>query len=510
MEISNISKSDYTLISLKNNNGYECPTCKQKIHEKENPFISITFNGIFFNCRRSPDKKSTCLISFEHNEKKNILLMDDIIKKFINKEYNHPNDVAKDLKGVIAFSYAGSEPLIAKKVRTENGFTYHVSTAEKFYKSMTHYKVQHQETKNNKEFSVTYSLKNIITSNIFEYQFREGIRFVPLRPDQNPDDNKDLFNLFRGWQGKILPSYDENKINPIIKHFYEVYAKENQECMDYIIGYLATMVQNPKNKAQTSICLVGAEGSGKNIIFGWFIKYIIGTKYSFITDRLDYLTGRFNSSFINKMFIVCDEVSYQNDNYYVDMNRLKALVTNDTIAVERKGLEVEECENYSRIFIFSNNPRCLKLSTTDRRFAVFGTSDKYCKNKEYFDKLYKDLNEEVADNFLTYLLKYDISKWDHNAIPNTEERRNMMMTNELEFLFYHFNDFDSDGRTTTESFYEKYFSYCCINGIKSISKIKIIQSLRPYVDNCKWDYGKKRGFKKLFNRTEDDKIILNK
>jgi phage/plasmid-associated DNA primase len=224
---------------------------------------------------------------------------------------------------------------------------------------------------------------------------------------------------------------------------------------------------------------------------------------------MDYLTGRFNSSFINKMFIICDEVSYQNDNYYVDMNRLKALITNDTIAVERKGLEVEEFENYSRLFIFSNNPRCLKLSTTDRRFAVFGTSDKYCKNKEYFDNLFKELNEDVADHFLTYLLKYDISKWNHNAIPNTEERRNMMMTNELEFLFYHFDNYDEEGRATTEIFYDSYLTFCSRNGIKAISKIKIIQSLRPYVESCKWNSGTLRGLKKLFTKTEDDQIIFN-
>jgi hypothetical protein len=107
LEILNVSKSDYTLITLKNNNGYECPTCKEKFHEKENPFISITINGIFFNCRRSSEKKSTCLISFSDKQKNKDLLMDDVIRKFVNKEYNHPNDVSKDLIGVIAFSYAG-------------------------------------------------------------------------------------------------------------------------------------------------------------------------------------------------------------------------------------------------------------------------------------------------------------------------------------------------------------------------------------------------------------------
>jgi hypothetical protein len=48
---------------------------------------------------------------------------------------------------------------------------------------MTHYKIQHKEKKDDKDITITYTLKNIITSHISEYQFRES----PLRPDQSPD-----------------------------------------------------------------------------------------------------------------------------------------------------------------------------------------------------------------------------------------------------------------------------------------------------------------------------------
>jgi hypothetical protein len=200
---------------------------------------------------------------------------------------------------------------------------------------------------------------------------------------------------------------------------------------------------------------------------------------------------------IEKLLIICDEVSSHQDQYHSDMSRLKSLITNETIAVEKKGQEVQEYENYSRMICFSNNPKCFKLSTSCRRFGVFGTSDKYCKNKE------------AANHFLTYLLHYDLSKWDHNKIPNTEERLNMMISNELYFLFYEFNSYDSEGRVTTEEFYKQYVDYCINSSIKPINKLKIISQLKPYVECHKFGSGI-RGFTKKFKIDENDKVNLIK
>jgi phage/plasmid-associated DNA primase len=198
----------------------------------------------------------------------------------------------------------------------------------------------------------------------------------------------------------------------------------------------------------------------------------------------------------------------------VDYNRLKSLVTNDTISVEKKGLEVAEYKNYSRIFIFSNSYNCLRLAPSDRRFAVFGTSNKYCRNKEYFDKLFSHLTQEVADHFISYLLQYDISKWDHNQIPITLEKEMMTehkdeVSNEINFLIHHFDQskYDKKGRVTTEEFYKDYFDFALTNGFKPIDKLKLVHNMKPYVVLCKYDSGTKRGFKKNYI-VDNEKVRL--
>jgi hypothetical protein len=502
LEIQNTSKLNCIFVNLKNVNGYECPTCS-RTHEKENPFLLITNQGVFFQCRRSENKKTTCLLKIQ--KKDDNILLDDIIIKLTSDKYNSVEEVLFDLKQVIAFSTSNGEGYVALKVKTIGGYSFKIKSFDGFFKLIKGCKFNKLKVIDGKEEFISYKLVNIIVSNRGQFTYRDGIKLLPLRPDQNPQDNETVFNLFRGWQAKLVDKYDEIKIQPIINHFMEVYSNHNEKHFNYIISYLARMVQYPNRKSQTAICLVGPEGAGKNIIFNWIIKYIVGTKFSFITDRMDYLTGRFNSSIINKLLIICDESSDKN-NYHVDMNRLKALITNETIAVELKGFEVEEYENMSSIFMFSNDLNCFQLSYENRRIAAFLLSNKYCRDKNYFDQLETHLNQETANHFLTYLFQYDISNWNHNDIPDTEALQEMMMNNEIDFLLNHFDEtlYDHENRVSIDTFYKQYVDYCFSNGITKIGKHKIIKSLgNKLIEKCKWDSGRIIGFKKKFNKTEE-------
>jgi hypothetical protein len=152
----------------------------------------------------------------------------------------------------------------------------------------------------------------------------------------------------------------------------------------------------------------------------------------------------------------------------------------------------------SRVFIvypsYLDFVKVMKDSTQKTFHEVIQTDSSF---RVFFDI-------DALPNQNNNLFKYDISNWDHNKIPETEEKQNMTISYELEFLLYHFDESKfEENRVSCRIFYEDYLNYCLKNYItpKKINKI----DLSPYAIHCKWNSGKIRGFKKLF--TKENELI---
>ena len=52
-------------------------------------------------------------------------------------------------------------------------------------------------------------------------------------------------------------------------------------------------------------------------------------------------------------------------------NRMKALITQDTVTVEMKGKDLITMANYSAFMAFTNHLDALRLENSDRRYMVF-------------------------------------------------------------------------------------------------------------------------------------------
>lgn len=222
------------------------------------------------------------------------------------------------------------------------------------------------------------------------------------------DDVAETYNVFPGFVANKVnitnPNNLDIRLQRLLSHIYEVWANQNVNLYWYILSWLAYPIRNlrPSNIA---LVVIGRQGCGKSMIFEFMSKFIYGSACSAILENFDLLLQRFNGIREDKMFIVIDETkNADSKKFNGDYQRFKPCVTQSTIPIERKGLEVYHVDNYNTFGICSNHGVPVRLEEDDRRSCVIECSDKYVNNTIYFNTIYNEcFNQEVGDLFYSFL-----------------------------------------------------------------------------------------------------------
>lgn len=234
-----------------------------------------------------------------------------------------------------------------------------------------------------------------------------GVGFYPL-PEKCPDN---VYNLFLGWNVKPIPG----DISIYLNHVKEVICDNNEEAYNYVIGWMAHMMQRPDEKPSVAIVLKAIQGAGK----GLFVKPLrqITGYHGVRIESVQSLTSKFNSVIENKLLAFVDEATI---NSLKDADIIKGLVSEETAIIERKGIDKKEVPNLIRLIFASNNERVLRASIRERRYLVLEPSSKYAQQNEYFSNLYRWIENKGAAHLMHYLLQVDISDFDPRRAPTTK------------------------------------------------------------------------------------------
>ena len=163
---------------------------------------------------------------------------------------------------------------------------------------------------------------NILEELSHEIQYKR-VDFIPKHENIDPS----IFNLFTSFKAKKSDSeIYESKIDKILWHIRYIWCKNNDDLYNYIINWLAHLMQYPYKKIGVAMLLKSKQGSGKNIIWEFIADFIIGKKYSLVIGDIDRLLGRFNAIVQNKVITICDEIS-NNGGAYKSNDKLKNLIT---------------------------------------------------------------------------------------------------------------------------------------------------------------------------------------
>jgi hypothetical protein len=221
---------------------------------------------------------------------------------------------------------------------------------------------------------------------------------------------------------------ESTEIEAILYHI-KVLCNFDERAYDYFLKWLAQIVQNPATPCGTMPILISDEGGGKGTLLK-LLRYLLGELYVASTsDPLKEVFDKFSNMRMNKLVICINEATIADTRKIKE--KLKDAIDAPTYNHENKNMNPMTLRNVNRFIGFSNNYNSFPVSTGDRRIFILRCSDKYCKDKEYFDNLYKHMNNDsVRVGFFNYLMNLDISKVDWiNDRPVTEIYEDLRILN---------------------------------------------------------------------------------
>ena len=111
-------------------------------------------------------------------------------------------------------------------------------------------------------------------------------------------------------------------------------------------------------------------------------------------------------------------------------NKLKDLITNERVRVERKGVDAFMVENCMNIMLQGNRVDIFKLDEFDRRFAVLDVaSSDIANNPDYWDLRWAALRAGLPEAVHAWLDDYDTREWDpYGMAPWTTAKGEMVET----------------------------------------------------------------------------------
>jgi hypothetical protein len=238
-------------------------------------------------------------------------------------------------------------------------------------------------------------------------RFYSGIELAP-----SGKTNPGYYNLWRGFS--VEPK--KGDWSRFRDHLLLV-ANDNEDHARYILTWLAKTVQDPGRPIGLALAFKGNQGTGKSTFAKWFGS-LFGTHFLHL-DSEHRLLGNFNAHLQNSIVVLADEAVWAGGKQ--GLGALKRMITEDTLIIERKGFDVIKVKNMLHMLIASNEEWVVPRGFDDRRFAIFGTSDKRRKNTAFFAAVRRQLFEQGGLGALLYDLLEHRSDIDLNDIPETAE-----------------------------------------------------------------------------------------
>lgn len=257
----------------------------------------------------------------------------------------------------------------------------------------------------------------------------EGRRFIDkvIFDPSNATHPATTLNTWKGWAIQPQPG----NCQMYLDHIKTVIADGNESISQWIIAWLADLFQHPTRRTGTALVMRGERGIGKGA-FVEPLKRILGTAAIHLHDS-SRISGRFNSQLADRLLVFADEAWYAGDKRHEGV--LKAIITENTIDIERKGLEPETHNNYNRLIMASNSEWVAPAGFRERRFCILDVSDAKIQNREYFGALHKQMTTGGDAALLDYLLKVDLDDLKSRGINPAVAPKTIALTeNALESL----------------------------------------------------------------------------
>lgn len=261
---------------------------------------------------------------------------------------------------------------------------------------------------------------------------RQQFDYIKFMPDGSP---KNIFNLWRGFA--FGPKQGNCQL--FLDHLFENICSENEEYYDYLLNWMARGVQKPATQGQVAIVLRGGKGTGKSIMATTYGK-IFGRHYLHISNP-SHLVGNFNSHLKDSIILFADEAFFAGDRRHESV--LKMLITENTIPIEQKHVDVEPYPNYVHLIMAANDPHIIRATGDERRYFVLNVGQKHQQDTNYFVSMLAQMENGGYEALLYMLQTRDLSGFQVRNVPQTDalqEQKQLSMSTDEEWWFRKLRD----------------------------------------------------------------------
>lgn len=205
----------------------------------------------------------------------------------------------------------------------------------------------------------------------------------------------------------------------VVQEFLHSVICDNDVALhNYLIRYLAHMLQRPDEKPGVMIVFLSGQGTGK----GTFYKMLerIWSRTTLQVSDIGEAIGQFNAA-LERNYIVCmDEALFHGDKK--SLEKLKSLITEPKCRIEQKYQPSRTIDSYHRFFAASNHNHFAHVDKDDRRFLFIRLSSMHKQDPIYFDALNDVLEDDNVIAAMVYdLMHLDLSDFNVRKRPITDE-----------------------------------------------------------------------------------------
>ena len=219
---------------------------------------------------------------------------------------------------------------------------------------------------------------------------------------------------YNTWRG-LAVGPKKGQCGKILAHIRDVLCGGDDAQFEYVLKWMALLVQKPWIKPEVALVLRSRQGSGKTMIVQILLD-IFGV-HSFTTAQKDQVAGRFNGHLFDKVLVVLEEAFFAGDPAAVAT--AKALVTNRTLGYEAKGKDAFSAPNYAHVITLTNHDWAVPAGADARRWLVLDVSEARLGDHAYFSALAEEIANGGTEAFLDHLMKVDLCGFNSRAMPRT-------------------------------------------------------------------------------------------
>ena len=201
-------------------------------------------------------------------------------------------------------------------------------------------------------------------------------------------------------------------------HLYEVICDGDMELFEYLLNYVAHMLQKPEEKPGVMVVLLGSQGTGKGLFFQ--ILQRIWGRTSLLVSDIQQVVGNFNAALERNFVVMMDEALFSGDRKSQD--RMKSLITEKTCTVEQKYQPSRTINSVHRFFASSNHEHFSHVEADDRRSLIVKVSKSRQGDRAYFSDLAAAIDDDTVIAAMVHnLMQRNLNQFDVRQRPLTQE-----------------------------------------------------------------------------------------